>query len=57
MVSMPEPRQHTTRAKTEAGAEPSRIYILTYRPGEPAARKMRLPGDIGGVEAAMTFSY
>ena len=45
------------RAKIEAFTEPVRIYVLMKRPGEPAARKMRLPGDMGGVEAAIMFSY
>ena len=41
----------------EAFTEPVRIYVLIKRPGEPAARRMRLPGDIGGVEAAIMISY
>ena len=56
MVRMPEPKQQIMRAKIEAFTEPVRIYVLIKRPGEPAARKMRLPGDIGGVEAAIMFS-
>ena len=54
---MPEPKQQIMRANMEAFTEPVRIYVLMKRPGEPAARKMRLPGDMGGVEAAIMFSY
>ena len=41
-----------TRENTDPLVDPSRIYVLMKRPGEPATFKIRLPGDIFGVDAA-----
>ena len=57
MVKVPAPKQMITSANTEAFVEPSRICVFTNRPGEPTTLKMRLPGDIGGVDAATMFCY
>lgn len=56
MVKVPAPRQIMTSAKIEAFIDPSLIVVLTKRPGEPAALKILLPGDMGGVDAAIIFS-
>lgn len=56
IVSVPAPKQQTIRAKVDEPREPSRIVVLTKRPGEPTTLRMRLPGDIGGVAGAVTYS-
>ena len=49
--------QMMTNEKMDELAEPSLMVVFTKRPGELTTLRMRLPGDIGGVDAALISSY